>query len=276
MKETYIEFLLRPRPENAPRSVDMIPNFFPDTLMWSIIFIAGMLVVPHVASFLSPKWYEELDVKKKRELPSYVVSMSHHLRVVPIAWMYIYRDYAASSSDEVDFNYLLQVLAPFLVGFIIADTVCYAIPQLFHNSYEYFIHHVLALWLIYPFLYGPGSVARFYCHVVICETTNMFFNSAWLLRSMGYRDSAVVMALEILFAVAFLLIRVINLTLVFGIVFLSPEGRAFGISRYNLPPICMMQWYWMVRIVTVMFSKIGKLKNKSGSNGEGKTSKKVE
>jgi hypothetical protein len=51
-------------------------------------------------------------------------------------------------------------------------------------------------------------------HFLICETTNIFFNTAWILRAAGWRGNAVVLTFEYLFAFTFIPIRIINLTLV--------------------------------------------------------------
>lgn len=51
-------------------------------------------------------------------------------------------------------------------------------------------------------------------HFLICETTNIFFNTAWVLRAAGWRGNAVVLTFEYLFAFTFIPIRIINLTIV--------------------------------------------------------------
>jgi TLC domain len=60
----------------------------------------------------------------------------------------------------------------------------------------------------------PGSFMRLNPHFLICETTNIFFNTAWILRAAGWRGNAVVLTFEYLFAFTFIPIRIINLTLV--------------------------------------------------------------
>lgn len=59
----------------------------------------------------------------------------------------------------------------------------------------------------------PGSYERAVPHFLICETTNIFFNLAWILRAVGYKNSFVTM-IEISFAASFFPIRIINLTLI--------------------------------------------------------------
>ena len=60
----------------------------------------------------------------------------------------------------------------------------------------------------------PGSFMRLNPYFLICETTNIFFNTAWILRAAGWRGNAVVLTFEYLFAFTFIPIRIINLTLV--------------------------------------------------------------
>lgn len=58
----------------------------------------------------------------------------------------------------------------------------------------------------------PGSFLRLNSHFLICETTNIFFNIAWVLRAAGYKGNAVVLTFEYLFALSFFPIRILNLT----------------------------------------------------------------
>lgn len=51
-------------------------------------------------------------------------------------------------------------------------------------------------------------------HFLICETTNIFFNAAWVLRAAGWRGNPVVLAFEYLFALSFFPLRILNLTVV--------------------------------------------------------------
>ena len=60
----------------------------------------------------------------------------------------------------------------------------------------------------------PGSFLRLNPHFLICETTNIFFNAAWVLRAAGFRGNAIVLAFEYLFALSFFPLRILNLSAV--------------------------------------------------------------
>jgi hypothetical protein len=199
---------------------------------------------------LFPKWYAILDARKKKEFSPYVVSMLHHLSMVPIAWYYLYKDYqlADYSNGGVDYSSFIALVVPFCTGFIIADTVCFAIQQAIAGTPEYLFHHILSVWMIFALLSAPGQLTRYYPHLLISDTTNIFFNTAWLLRLFGFRGSTIVVILENLFALSFLLLRAINVALVFFVIFFSVHSEVMGIARYTLPLIAMLQWYWMSKI----------------------------
>ena len=61
---------------------------------------------------------------------------------------------------------------------------------------------------------APVSYLRLVPHFLISETTNIFFNTAWVLRAAGWKGNPIVLCFEYLFALSFFPIRIINLTLV--------------------------------------------------------------
>ena len=61
---------------------------------------------------------------------------------------------------------------------------------------------------------APGSYLRLVPHFFICETTNIFFNLAWVLRAGGWKGNIWVLSFEYLFALSFFPIRIFNLSLV--------------------------------------------------------------
>ena len=73
--------------------MESIPNLWRDIGIWSVIFTIFMLAVPRFFKAFFPKWFDNLEPRKKVEFPPYFVSMFHHLTVVPIAWYYIYLDW---------------------------------------------------------------------------------------------------------------------------------------------------------------------------------------
>ena len=71
---------------------------------------------------------------------------------------------------------------------------------------------------------------------------HLFFNSAWLLRTLGYRDSTFVFVLEISFAITFLLFRCIHLPSFVWVVINNKEAGSMGFAKYILFPFVVLQW----------------------------------
>lgn len=252
----YLNFILRALPEHeTPSGVDTIENFVQKTAFWSAFFSALFMLVPYLTKKFAPKWYGNLPERKIREYPSYVVCLIHHLTLVPRAWVHIFADFVRTEAELAVINYAVveASVAPFCLGYLIGDTLCFAIPELIsRGKMEYMIHHVFTVWLIVSTMYSSGHLTRFIPHLLICDTTNVFFNIAWLLRAAGYEGSWIVSLLEILFAVFFLCTRAINMPTVFLAVGLSKQGQSLGIARLSLIPIALMQWYWFYKIVATL------------------------
>lgn len=266
----YWNFLTRPLTKvPVPIALETVPQIYFHTMLFAAGFSIIMILVPQLSKSFYPKWYSGLSDRKKSEFPTYLISLIHHFLAVPIAWIYIYKDFLVTDYDNpLDYSAVLPFIAPLCVGFVVADTFFYAIPLSFTGNIEYLIHHGLALWLCSVFLTGPGNLTRFYPHILICDTTNIFFNIAWLLRLVGYKDTPIVTVLEILFSVFFALIRCVNLTIVFGVIFFSDEGRSFGVGRFVFPLISALQFYWLVKIIQSLAGKFGKKTTLPSLTGE--------
>ena len=111
-------------------------------------------------------------------------------------------------------------------------------------------HHFLTLFVVISSLFGSGSILRFIPHLLISDTTNIFFNTAWLIRLLGGKGALLLTVLDISFAVSFLLIRVIHMTSMFWA--LGSQATGLGFARYALAPIAMMQWFWFYKIVRII------------------------
>ncbi len=129
------------------------------------------------------------------------------------------------------------LVAPFCLGYLISDTIFYAIPEAkqlnFLNT-----HHALAIFLVTSTLFGPGLMCRYEQIAPIFS-----FNSAWLLKLFGYENSAIVTACEITFAFFFIITRAITMPVMFLGLSLSPEAAELGYARFILVPLAVMQWY---------------------------------
>lgn len=270
----YWNFMARPMADHRmPTVEEMAPDALKHTALCTALFVVIMVLFPIILKSTYGKWYDSLNEKKREELPAYLSSMVHHLTVVPLAWYFIYQDFQVTDYNKpADLTGFLRFAVPFCTGFILADTINFAIPQAVRGNLEYIIHHILALWMIYALLYGSGHFIRYFPHLIICDTTNGVFNIAWVMRLAGYKDHPLVFVLELSFALLFFFLRVINLSVVFGIMFFHPEGAAFGVGRYAFPLISSMQFYWAFKIIQAMFKKLAPNKEDKAT----KPTKKVE
>jgi hypothetical protein len=115
------------------------------------------------------------------------------------------------------------------------------------------LHHIAILWMVYE-LSAQRTVnfTPYFGHLVISETTGVFFCTAWLVRATwpSTRGSLGVNVLEHLFALTFFLLRGIHLTLMLVRLFVSSEAKAeLGLSvRMTFLAIAVMQWLWLFKI----------------------------
>jgi hypothetical protein len=272
----YWEYLSRPPPpQPAPTGFDVMPNFYRDTAIWVSIFSLLFLLVPYISRSLFPAWYANLDKRKRKEYPSYAVCLYHHACLVPRAWLHIYHDLLISTAQSHAINYAAKeaVLAPFCIAYLVSDTLFFALAEALHGKFEFVIHHVMTIYLVASSVSAPGEITRYIPHLLICDTSNLFFNTAWLLRLYGYRDTAIVRALEYLFVIAYFIARVINLPLMFYALSLQPHFASLGYARFTLLPIVIFQFYWFHKIILIMISKI---KGSSSSSTTASIEKKTE
>ena len=191
----YWEFLSRPSsPNSTTRGIDVLPFFTRDVLVLTAFFSSIYLLTNLLLTTLWPTWHRSLERRKRSELPSYVLCLAHHFVAVPTAWYRVTMDWYTSPADVLGIDYapLTATIAPWCIAYLITDTIFYALPEVMRGKFDYITHHVLVLSLVMSSLYGPGSLLRYIPLLLISDTTNIFFNLAWLLRLVGMRGSFVV------------------------------------------------------------------------------------
>jgi hypothetical protein len=269
----YWNFMTRKLPTHETiRGIDAIPNFESKVLVWTLFFTVVFFIIPMIAKIVAPSWHASLPARKQREYPAYMVCLIHHGFMVPRAWVHIYSDALRSAAELSVIHYanVEATIAPFCLGYLLGDTICFAIPEVIRGNLEYIIHHVLVSWLVVASLFSSGHMTRFIPHLLLSDTTNIFFNTAWLLRTFGYQDTPIVTILEILFAISFLIARVINMPFAFWAIYHCDYAEGLGYARYTLAPIAILQWYWFYKIVSSLGSRFGgKKKNAKGTDGKG-------
>lgn len=259
----YHAFLRRPRPNTATvGGASMGDWFYVYTCGWAVFFTVCFLVIPVVSRRFFPVWWDSLKTTVKgrngkdkvidyrRDFPSYVVCMMHHVVVVPRSWYRIYQDYNLPRSQWATFDYgpVDYIVAPFLLGYLLSDSICYALPNL---SVEYILHHTFTIAVTAAGHSSDSYLSRFIPHLLSSDTTQLFFNGAWLLKRFGWKDdSPLCMLLEILFVFAFPCVRIIILPMAFLTVTLNGSAIGFGWVRYMFLPLSLMQYYWFSKIIS--------------------------
>lgn len=183
--------------------------------------------MPRACSILFPKHLPILSERKRTDFISYGCSFVHHIVVVPMA-IYRIATLQLNLSDDVislfpfattvyqavndqNKSILSCECAPFSFGYLAADTLMYAVPEALAGRYEYLVHHVLGMGLFYVVPLLSSDVAMYCSRVLIMESTSIFFTLAYVLRNTGRANSIFVPIFEIAFAVAFFLVRVLNM-----------------------------------------------------------------
>lgn len=253
--------MARPNPTSSSTSgIEVLPNLLRDTVFYSVLFSFIFLLVTPFLSVVFSKTYSTLPERKKQEIPSYVVCLIHHFVAVPFAWQRVYNDFILSSESAqiVDYALVNAVVAPWCIAYLVVDSLFFAIPEATKGKFSYIIHHFLVISLVVSSLYWPGSTLRFIPHLLLSDTTNIFFNTAWLLRLTGRKDSFIVTSLEICFTISFFFLRTIHMPVLFWIV--SSQSEKLGFMKYCFVPIVLLQWYWFYKIARIIIMKFVKPK----------------
>lgn len=263
---SYWNFLARkPATDVIQRTgIEEYPYFFQESLLWSLFFSIIYAITSFSLKTLWPIWYKTLTPRKQKDFPSYVVCLIHHIVRVPNAWVHVLVDFMRSDTEAAVFNYVKfeAVVGPFCIGYFVSDLLWYAIPEAFRGEFEYLIHHIATLLIISSSIYEHAYLCRWIPHLLICDTTNMFFNTAWILRTVGFKDTVFVQCLEIMFAISFLFTRVINMPCFLFVVATSSYGSGLGYARIAFLPLGLLQWYWFSKIVSKLFNRMASKEQK--------------
>lgn len=264
-------------PITSVYKVDAVSSLYVDTLHWAAIFSAICILIPIVLEFSCSNYWNSLvedkevkdkdgkviktvkDKSKQIELPSMVITLLHHLYVVPTAFLWIYQDFSVPDSDysRVDPASKEALIAPFCLGYFLADTIFYVFPEMSKGRFEMLIHHVLFVSLVLSSLYGDGNICKFIPHLLISDITGILFNSCTIIKSLGVSSNHwLITLLETLFALFFLLFRSINMPLGFYFMYRDFNAESLGVARHVIAPICLLQWFWLSKILKRIVKKL--------------------
>lgn len=258
----------------------LMPSTLPMDACYAAVFFLFLFALLRVGiSFFLPTYFNSLDKSKKNEIGPYLASLVHHGFVVFLGFRCILLDFihilSKGTADiqvpAVKYLYELGIAVPVAFGFLIAETLFLAIPEVISKGkVDIFFHHILGFGLIYFFVQSPLKIAPYMPHFLCTEFSAVFFNLAWFLRTTSFKDSVMVKVFEYSFVVTFFLLRCFNLPVAtMGVLMLV--GKENWMAKYLLIPIQLLQFYWMHLIVTSTIKRIyEKHDDADGTNSKNK------
>ncbi len=263
------------RGENGVKQSVISETSVPDIVFWNCFFAGWFCLLnfalPRLTARFFPRFWNGLDDKKRKDFPSYAAGMFHHLVIAPCGYYMIYKDYMKTPDQYNNEDYAKTFFGLFSLtyafGYILGDIIFFTIPQMLVGEFEYLIHHVAALVLYRGLLIGQGAIIRFIPHFMICETSNTIFNTCWFLRNNeDYKNSSILPTLEKCFAIAFFILRIVNLPFAIYCLWQLPSTHNVGIYKWVMVPILGLQYYWLVLIIKALKKKMGGRSSSSDSS----------
>jgi hypothetical protein len=253
----YKSFIFRPPPSAvlSPSVAESRDDVVGRVLLSCAFFMSLFFISPKLLKSVYQN--PSISSQVKNELPAYLSSLLHHSLAVPYSLWRIMVDARLSPEEYAVRNYssLESDIIPFSFGYLLCDTAFYALGAAQRGNCETLVHHILAMGLFYLSYVCPGHILRFVPHVIICESSAIFFNLAWLLRNIFHQRGSVVCRIcEYLFAALFFVTRVVNLPMV-AWAGLDMAGDMLMLGRVLWYPIISMQYYWFAKIVMSLFKR---------------------
>ena len=265
----------RPEPEVAQTMlVHDQQQFAYHCFLSSVYFSALCLGLPRLIKHVYPKFYAGLDDTKLSELPAFTSGFMHHIVIVPIGLLEIYRDYMRHLAKDFNIDYVRALTpavsaVPFTFGYILGDTLFLAIGELLKGKWAYAIHHGATFVLYYVLLKAQGPIIRYMPHLFVCEASNLVFEVAWFLRAAGYRDSLAIQIVEILFVVVFFVTRIVNLPICVWAVLILPGTKLLpAVLPWTLGVVVLLQIYWFIRILQVITGKVARRRGAAAADNK--------
>lgn len=229
------------------------PNLVQHCLLWSLFFASMYPFITWVLrTFFSYRIRHILkDEKLFKDMVAYCYSLIHHLVVVPLGLIALFKECSMSDDEAklVDYAVEYSFFAPYVFGYLVGDFIMFVIPAARKGQYEFFLHHAMGILLVVCACLTTPPVVRFQPHMLLLESSSIFFSFAWFFRHFGYEQSFLVSVLEFLFASSFFFFRIVHLSFVLwvlGDILLSE----YPVMSVVFIPIFGLQCFWFYKIVT--------------------------
>ena len=254
----------------VPVFADMFPHFYYDSLFWLVVFLVVFYTTKAILDTIFPHIIRNISSKEDRvDYYNYYLSLSHHLVVVPLACYRLLTINGAASistcmlsggegySEHTKAFFHCESSA-YMTGYLLADSLTYALPMALKGNYMYLGHHAMALGVsaLVPIL--TAEVAPLCSRIMLLETSSIFFAISFLLKQSGFADHPIILFLEIAFGVSFFFSRIVNLSALvpevyFGLVAdaaSTAEEITLGWFILGLfVPLWALQMFWFSKIV---------------------------
>lgn len=194
------------------------------------------------------------------EIGSWIVSLVHHLLIVPCGIYWILHDYNIDEKKtcDLDYAFTFQNYLWFLncsFSYMIVDFFINCI----NKTYIYCFHHVIILVLMMFVSNLSGELIRFIPHFILCESSGIFFNIRWFCHRFGYKDSFLNKFSEFCFVFLFFMTRIVNLPLVTYFIYPLCSSNLVNISLFL---INFLQFFWFGKIVDTLVRRKEKMNSK--------------
>ena len=255
-----------------------LPNMWVNISLW-LFFFAGVYVsADRYVTIYHAKWYNSLDSVKRMALPQYCFTISHHSVVVPIGVYYILKDLSLSDNERKSYNFAqeLAFVVPICTAYLLWDFVCLMrefmriikdqsinMKKEISDNLQYLGHHLLGFGLVWMALKIPSKVCRYIPHLLICESSTLCFGLVWLLKLKAKPPQELVFILEILFIVAFIATRAVNLPFVFDAAQIQSQ-KEFPYAYVCYYPVIGLQFYWLYKVFASLYNRRFKNRVKNG------------
>jgi hypothetical protein len=246
-----------------------LPNISQNVVAWLIFFAFVYTASDRYMATYYTKWYDSLDGAKRLAFPQYCFALSHHFIVVPIGIFYILKDWSLSDDERKSYNFAQEFafIVPICNAYLLWDFVCLIIDFMrviknksitmkkeISDNLQYLGHHLLGFGLIWMALGIPNKVCRYIPHLLICESSTLCFGLVWLLKLKTKPPQSLIFILEILFILAFIATRVVNLPFVFDACQIQSR-QEFPYAYVCYYPILMLQCYWLYKVFASLYKR---------------------
>jgi len=223
-------------------------NFWNWCVMSSVFFCVLCYIFPPITKFIAPRFHASLSAKERRDLPAYLSCLVHHAVVVPFAVTHIYDDLLREDYTTYNYAETDSWVVAYTFGYMIGDIMFFALGEALHGEFDFLFHHLLSIALVVSVAILPGPTARFVPHVMLCELSQLFFVAAWFLRLFKSRNATLILVLEAIFAVTFVMTRIINFPVASSKI-IEFSGPYVNLMLSLLLPMNVLQFYWLTKII---------------------------